>query len=119
MMLTIDGIASTAPMYSSGGRTRKDAMSSRNSCVSRSASLTQSCPVATARSSSGSSTSVTFWTYRTARPPSRQTRWMVSNRRYVAAWPKWVASYGVMPQTYIRTGSPCAPISTCVRDAES
>jgi hypothetical protein len=23
---------------------------------------------------------------------------------YVAAWPMWVASYGVIPQTYIRAG---------------
>ena len=27
---------------------------------------------------------------------------MRSKVKYVAAWPRWVASYGVIPQTYMR-----------------
>ena len=30
---------------------------------------------------------------------------------YVAAWPMWVASYGVIPQTYIRA-PPSGAVST-------
>ena len=56
------GIDSTAPAKTFGGITDRAAMSARKSSVSRSASDTQSSPVSRARSSSGSSTSVTFWT---------------------------------------------------------
>ena len=59
---TISGIDSTAPMYSRGGSTRSACMSSRNSAVSRIARTTQSSWSRIARSSSGSSTSVTFCT---------------------------------------------------------
>ena len=45
--------------------------------------------------------SVTFCTYATSCPASRQTRLTRSNAIIVAAWPRCVASYGVMPQTYI------------------
>ncbi len=62
IMRVISGIASTAPTYDDGGSTRSQAMSSVYSRVSASASSRQSCPVSVARSSSGSSTSVMFWT---------------------------------------------------------
>src|SRR5690606_3479650 len=68
-------------------------------------STTQSSPSRAARSSNGSSTSVTFCTYRTRWPASRHARTTRSKVRYVAAWPRWVASYGVIPQTYIRAPS--------------
>src|SRR5690606_8457672 len=80
---------------------RNDSMSSRNSAVSRIPSTIQSSPSRAARSSSGSSMSVTFCTYVTGTPASRQPRTTRSNAIIVAAWPRWVASYGVMPHTYI------------------
>ncbi len=98
------GIDSTAPTYAAGGTTRSAVMSCRNSSVSRSASATQSTPTLVARSSSGSSTSVMFCTYLTSRPALRQARTSRSQATYVAAWPMWVASYGVIPQAYSRAG---------------
>ncbi len=67
-------------------------MSWRNSSVSRSASSVQSTFTFAARSSSGSSTSVTFWTKRTSWPALRQARLSRSKPTYVAAWPMCVAS---------------------------
>src|SRR5690554_724310 len=102
---TMSGMLSTAPTYASGGISRSASMSSRNRAVSRIPSTTQSSPSRAARSSNGSSTSVTFCTYRTRWPASRHARTTRSKVRYVAAWPRWVASYGVIPQTYIRAPS--------------
>ena len=59
---TISGIDSTAPGKWSGGTTRSAAMSCRKSSISRAARSRQSTPTFAARSSSGSSTSVTFCT---------------------------------------------------------
>src|SRR3954469_13040086 len=80
---------------------RRASMSSRNSAVSRMARTTQSSPSRAARSSSGSSMSVTFCTYVTVCPASRHSRCTRSNAIMVAAWPRCVASYGVIPQTYM------------------
>ena len=57
-ILKLRGIDSTAPTNSRGGTTRRAAMSSRNSSVSRSASSRQPMPSRSARSNSGSSMSV-------------------------------------------------------------
>ena len=62
MWATIRGIDSTAPTKSSGGSTRSAVMSSRNSAVSRMPRTIQSSWSRSARSSSGSSMSVTFCT---------------------------------------------------------
>ena len=105
------GTDSTAPTYAAGGTTRSAVMSCRNSSVSRSASSRQSTPTLVARSSSGSSTSVMFCTYVTPRPACRQARTSRSQATYVAAWPMWVASYGVIPQAYRRAG-PCGEMVT-------
>jgi hypothetical protein len=35
---------------------------------------------------------------------------MRSNAKYVAACPKWVASYGVIPHTYMRNSSDLAKL---------
>lgn len=59
---TISGMLSTAPTNCFGGITRSAVMSSRNSAVSRMPSTTQSSWSRAARSSSGSSMSVTFCT---------------------------------------------------------
>ena len=61
-MARASGIDSTAPTRCAGGITRSASMSVRKSSVSRSASSTQSTLTLVARSSSGSSTSVTFCT---------------------------------------------------------
>src|SRR5689334_5022750 len=81
-------------------------MSSRKSWVSWCARSVHSTPVAAARSSSGTSTSVLFCVYTTAYPAPRHTRLTRSNVTYVAACPMCVASYGVMPHTYIRAVLP-------------
>src|SRR5205814_6416032 len=47
---------------------------------------------------------VTLWRYRTGWRASRHIRLIRSNVIIVAAWPRWVASYGVIPQTYMRAG---------------
>jgi hypothetical protein len=115
------GIDSTAPTYRSGGRIRSASMSSRNRAVSRMARTTQSSLSRVARSSSGSSISVTFCTYRTGTPPSRHTRLARSKVIIVAAWPRWVASYGVIPHTYMVAGrpSPGSTVGATSRRAES
>jgi hypothetical protein len=59
--------------------------------------------------------SVTFCTYRTSSPASRHIRWTRSKVIIVAAWPRWVASYGVMPHTYIVAG----PVGSTARRAVS
>src|ERR1019366_5044147 len=53
-----------------------------------------------ARSNSGSSTSVTFWTYRTRTRFASAKRTRMSNMQKVKAWPMCPESYGVTPHTY-------------------
>jgi hypothetical protein len=81
-------------------------------------STIQSSPSRAARSSSGSSMSVTFCTYRTGIPASRHIRYARSKVIMVAACPRWVASYGVIPQTYI-VASPAGAVGTRACRAES
>ncbi len=65
--------------------------------------------------------SVTFCTYVTALSWSCHTRLTRSNAIIVAACPIWVASYGVMPQTYIvrRPGAGSPPVGYTPGRAES
>src|SRR5699024_260345 len=88
--------------YVCGARIRRDSMSFVNSSTCESASSRQSTPSRSARSSSGSSTSVTFCAISTSWPTSCSARRIRSAAWYVAAWPRCVESYGVMPQTETR-----------------
>src|SRR5699024_7778763 len=66
------------------------------------ASSSQSIPSRRARSNNGSSTSVMFWATSTSSPVSRSARCIRSAAWEVLECPRWVASYGVIPQTYSR-----------------
>ena len=59
-------------------------------------------PARLAAPSSTSSTSVTLRHTITSVPAACSTRASVSTQMKVAAWPRWVTSYGVMPQAYTR-----------------
>ncbi len=59
-------------------------------------------PARLAAPSSTSSTSVTLRHTITSVPAACSTRASVSTQIKVAAWPRWVTSYGVMPQAYTR-----------------
>ena len=99
-------------------------MSDRNRASSDAASSRYGIPSSRALGRIESSTSVTLRTIRTSWPSSSSRRVSRSYARYVAACPRWVESYGVMPQTYIRTVGPTVerddtPLAPCRRCAAS
>ena len=74
--------------------------SNRNCCTA--AKLSNRDPARAAAASRTSSTSVTLRHTSTSTPACRSTRAATSPQTNVAAWPRCVVSYGVIPQTYTR-----------------
>src|SRR4051794_36267539 len=105
-MSIMPGIASVARGSATGGRISSASMSAWKRASSDAASSRYGMPSSRALGRIESSTSVTLRTIRTSWPSSWSRRMSRSYARYVAACPRWVESYGVMPHTYIFTVGP-------------
>jgi len=88
----------------SGTRTRSAVMVRSKENRASAASSSWGRPWRSAAANSASSTSVTLRASCTWWPAPRSTRAARSVHTNVLAWPRCVTAYGVMPQTYTRTG---------------